>query len=194
MRADAKATRSDDKRVDPWYVPHDGDPKRFIGSDGLPTLHLITYTDTSKETVLRLCEDSTGLLVGPTDRRLAPAGIYVSQLRGEAYHQAACKAGNFAPGAIIKLVREPDNKHDPFAIAVYDATGKHLAAYANRQKARQLSRLLDSDETLEAISLRGTGAGIRCDQIAILAAHPAVIARLREPRPSNLPKPAHLCG
>src|SRR5215472_12220492 len=76
-----------------WYVPHDGDNHRFVGEDGLPALNLITYTDTAGETVLRLCEDSTGLLIGPSDRRLPHAGVYVSQLRGEYYHQDACRAG-----------------------------------------------------------------------------------------------------
>lgn len=33
-------------------------------------LHLIGYRDTGGEQVLHLCEDATGLPVGPTDHRL----------------------------------------------------------------------------------------------------------------------------
>lgn len=175
-----------------WYVPIDGDTERFKGVDGLAPLHLITYTDALGETVLRLCEDATGLLIGPTDRRLAAAGIYVSQLRGEAYHEAACRAGSFEPGAQVNLVREPENEFDRNAVVVYDSTGAHLAAYVNKQKARTLAKLMDAGRPLKAISLRGAPAGKRCDQIAILAAHPDLVAHLRQPRPSTLPPPAHL--
>jgi HIRAN domain len=153
-----------------WYVPHDGDNNRFVGEDGLPALHLITYTDTAGETILRLCEDSTGLLIGPSDRRLPHAGVYVSQLRGEYYHQDACRAGDFAPGQPVRLVRELHNQFDKNAVAVYDSTGEHGAAYVNKQKARMLSKIIDAGENLQAISIRGTHAGKACGQIAILAA------------------------
>jgi HIRAN domain len=175
-----------------WYVPHDGDKTRFIGPGGLPALHLITYTDRGGETVLRLCEDSTGLLVGPTDSRLPAAGVYVSQLRGEFYHQDACKAGDFSPGQPVTLKREPHNEFDKNAVAVYDATGHHLAAYVNKQKARLLAKLIDGGEVLSAISIRGTRAGADCEQVAILAAKPIVLDRLTEPRPRQFPTPAHL--
>jgi hypothetical protein len=177
---------------DSWYVPAGKDESRFVGPDGMPTLRLIKYRDSGAENVLRLCEDSTGLLVGPSDVRLPKIGIYVSQLRGEYYHQAACKAGNFAPGSPVRLVPEPTNEHDPHAVAVYDARGRNLAAYLNKQKARQVGKLLAAGEQLEAISVRGTGAGTPCEQIAVLAARPAILRRLLDPRPSHLPKPAHL--
>jgi HIRAN domain len=175
-----------------WYVPHDGDNQRFVGPDGLPALHLIPYTDSADEHVLRLCEDSTGLLIGPADKRLPHAGVYVSQLRGEFYHPIACKAGDFLPGRPITLFREPANEYDGNAVAVYDATGTYHAAYVNKQKARILAKLIAAGETLHAISIRGTPPGIDCEQIAILAARPHVLARLTSPRPDFLPSPAHL--
>jgi len=171
-----------------WYVPRDGNRERFISSDGIPALHLIPYRDSYGELVLRLCEDSTGLLVSPTDTRLARAGVYVSQLRGEAYRPAECEAGDFQPGSPVRLVREPANEFDPNAVAVYDHTGQHMAAYVNRQKARTLARLIDSGEPIKAVSIRGTGP---CDQVAIVAASPEVLMRLLEPRPAQLPVPAH---
>ncbi|GGQ87311.1 HIRAN domain-containing protein [Couchioplanes azureus] len=174
-----------------WYVPHDGNRDRFVGSNGIPPLHLIPYRDFQGESVLRLCEDATGLLIGPTDNRLARAGVYVSQLRGEAYHREACRAGDFHPGRPVRLVREPANEFDPNAVAVYDDTGKHMAAYVNKQKARTLARLLDSGEPIEAVSIRGTGSGVPCDQVAILAASPEVLRRLLEPRPAHLPPLVH---
>ncbi|MEH1030007.1 HIRAN domain-containing protein [Micromonospora profundi] len=176
---------------DRWYVPQGGDPDRFIGANGLPTLRLIPYRDTGGEHVLRLCEDDTGLLVGPTDRRLPRAGVYISQLRGEAHHRAECRAGNFTSGEPVRLVREPENPYDRNAVAVYDATGKYMAAYVNKQKARTLAKLMDSGAEIQAISIRGTRSGIGCDQVAILAASPDVLRHVLSPRPAGAPQPAH---
>lgn len=175
-----------------WYVPADAAADRFLAADGLPALHLVPYRDSGGEDVLRLVEDATGLLVSPTHRALAMAGIYVSQLRGEIYNEAACRGGDFSPGARVRLVREPSNPHDLNAVAVFDSTGRHKAAYVNKQKARALTKLLDAGTALEAVSVRGTSAGRNCPQVAVLAAAPPVLARLLEPRPLRLPVPAHL--
>lgn len=172
-----------------WYAPRDGDGDHFLHSDGVPALHLVPCRDTGGEMALQLCEDATGLLVGPGDSRLPRAGVYVSQLRGQAFHRLGCMAGDFSPGAPVRLVREPDNEFDPDAVAVYDATGRHLAAYVNNQKARILARLIDSGEPVVAVSIRGTGPGRPCDQVAVLAASPGVLRRLLEPRPPHLPAP-----
>ena len=186
------SSSTDDGPHERWYVPSDGNRGRFVGPDGLPTLHLIPYTDTGGEDVLRLCEDSTGLLVGPSDTRLTHAGILVSRLRGETYHRAACRRGDFTPGARVLLVPEPENPYDPKAVAVYDATGRHLCGYVNKQKARAYLKRVAAGERIEAISIRGTAAGKQCEQVGVLAASPAVLNLLRSPRPTGLPRPAHL--
>jgi HIRAN domain-containing protein len=172
-----------------WYAPQSAHSDRFVGPDGLPALHLIPRQDTGGELELQLCEDATGLLIGPGDSRLPRAGVYVSQLRGQAFHRLGCTAGDFRPGAPLRLVREPDNEFDPDAVAVYDRTGRHLAAYVNNQKARILARLIDSGEPIEAVSIRGTGPGLPCDHVAMVAASPGVLRRLLEPRPPYLPVP-----
>jgi hypothetical protein len=173
-----------------WYVPK-GDPHRFETPTGVPDLHLIAYRDAGGSTVMRLCEDSTGLLVSPTDMRLPKIGIYVSNLRGEVYHQAGCKAGDFRPGAPVTLRREPSNEYDKNAIAVYDRTGQHLAAYVNKQKARMLAKLLDAGANIAAISLTGTPAGKPATGIAVLAAAPELLQHLLQQRPAHLPPPIH---
>jgi hypothetical protein len=171
-----------------WYAPQVGDSDHLVGLDGIPALHLIPYRDTSGES-LQLCEDATGLLVSPGDSRLPRAGVYVAQLRGLAFHRLGCTAGDFRPGAPVRLAREPDNEFDPDAVAVYDDTGQHLAAYVSNQKARILARLIDSGAPIEAVSIQGSGPGLRCDQVTVLAASPVVMRRLLEPRPSHLPTP-----
>lgn len=164
------------------YAPKD-DPQRFVGDP--PPLRLVPYGDG-----LTLCEDSTGLLVGPTDRRLAKVGIYVAKLRGESYYKAACRRGDFSPEATVRLVPEPDNKHDPHAVAVTaDDDEAKTAAYISKGHAKRFERLLASGEPLRVIAIRGTGAGTACEKINVLAGHPDLVAHLLSPRPEGLPKP-----
>ncbi len=95
-----------------WYVPNEGDESRFLAADGRVQLHLVPYRDGKGEDVLRLCEDNTGLLIGPNDPRLPRVGILVSQLRGESYRSQSGTAGDFTPGVRVLLVPEPDNPAD----------------------------------------------------------------------------------
>ncbi|MGN6198839.1 HIRAN domain-containing protein [Humibacter sp.] len=191
-RETSPPARATSARVDSWYYPAGGDDSVFRGPDGQPAIHVIPYTDSSGEHVLRLVDDRTGLLIGPTDRRLPKLGLFVAQLRGESYRQADCRAGDFAPGSALRLAREPDNEHDPFAVAVFDATGRHKAGYFNKQKARVVSRVLSEGLELGAVSFRGTPAGRKCDAVGVIAAEPAVLAAILAPRPLGLAMPAHL--
>ena len=176
--------------VPPGSVPPGGDGGPVLGPGGVPVVHLVPDRDPGGAAVLRLCADPTGVPVGVSDRRLPGAGIYVSRLRGQAYHRIGCTDGDLHPGARVRLVREPDNEFDPDAVAVYDGSGRHLAGYLDNQKARLLSRLIDSGAPIEAISIRGTGPGRPCDQVVVLAAAPDVLRRLLEARPAGLPPPA----
>lgn len=64
---------------------------------------------------------------------------------------------------------------------MYDATGTHQAAFVNKQKARMLTKLLDTGTPIEAISIRGTRANIACDQIVIRVASPEVLQPPTQP-------------
>ncbi|MFB7263928.1 HIRAN domain-containing protein [Streptomyces nojiriensis] len=170
------------------YVPSDGPADRFVPAPGcLHQLHLVEYAGG-----LRLCEDETGLLVGPTDLRLQRAGLYVTNLRGVNYYPEAAHRADLSPGRRLRLVREPDNPHDPFAVAVYPNDGKEPIGYVNRQKARHWSKVIADGTLLTTVSLRGTGPGEDCDAVAVLAAAPEVVAHLMSPRPADLPRPAYL--
>lgn len=157
----------------------------------MPPLHLIDYTDAGGTRNLRLCEDITGLLIGPTDRRLFKAGIYSYNVRGEHYHRSACRRADLRPGRPLRLLREPDNKHDPNAIAVQSPQGETLG-YVSKGHAKRLAKLMDAGLELHAVSTRGTGAQTACDSVAVVAAEPEVLEHLLSPRPGHLPRPAHL--
>ncbi|MFD9357998.1 HIRAN domain-containing protein [Streptomyces sp. NPDC060031] len=170
------------------YVPSEGPADRFLPPPGgLHRLHLVEY-----QGGLRLCEDETGLLVGPTDRRLQRAGLYVTNVRGVNYYPEAARRADLSPGRPLRLVPEPDNLHDPFAVAVHPNYGKEPIGYVNRQKARHWSKVIAGGSSLTAVSLRGTGPGVACEAVAVLAAAPEVVAHLMSPRPSGLPQPVFL--
>lgn len=64
----------------------------------------------------------------------------MAKLRGLAYHLTACHRGDFALGAAVRLVPEPDNPHDPNAVAV-TADEDEAAAYISKGNAKRWGRL-----------------------------------------------------
>jgi hypothetical protein len=121
--------------------------------------------------------------VNPKSRTVHKVGLHSFQLRGTAYHEAALKAGSFAPGTDVRLAREPDNPHDPNAIAVYSEHATRKAGYVPGSQAKRLARLLDSNVDIVAISTRGPGTGEEGTVPQILACERRVMEHLRR----NLP-------
>lgn len=97
--------------------------------------------------------------VNPRSRTAYRAGLHSFAVAGTSYHQAAVKAGEFTPGAPVRLVREPDNVHDANAIAVYAESGRRAAGYVPKGQARRLAALLDAGTDLIAVAVRGSGPG-----------------------------------
>jgi hypothetical protein len=69
-----------------------------------------------------LRDASTGDAVRWNDERLR-----VVKLAGASYRLDALQDDAFAPGKRLTLVREPENEHDPNAVAVWD-TERHVQA------------------------------------------------------------------
>src|SRR5437870_5378456 len=67
---------------------------------------------------------ATGEAVRWDDERLR-----VVKLAGSSYRLDALQDEAFAPGRRLALVREPENEHDPNAIAVWDADRRAQAGY-----------------------------------------------------------------
>ena len=51
--------------------------------------------------------------------------VRVVKLAGASYRADALQDDGFAPGRRLALIREPENEHDPNAVAVYDAAQRH---------------------------------------------------------------------
>lgn len=102
--------------------------------------------------------------------------VRVVKLAGSSYRADALQDDAFAPGRRLALVREPENEHDPNAVAVYDAGRRLQAGYVPAEVAPELR----GDE--QAISLwefRGED-GARIGLRVLLAPADAWV---QEPRP-----------
>src|SRR5215471_14083285 len=64
--------------------------------------------------------------------------VRVVKLAGASYRDEALQDEGFAPGRRLALVPEPDNEHDPNAVAVYDAGRRLQAGYVPAETAPEL--------------------------------------------------------
>ena len=81
----------------------------------------------------RLRDAATGELVRGEDPR-----IRVIKVAGVSYRLDALQDDAFAPGLPLALVPEPDNEHDPNAIAVWDDNRRLQVGYVPAEIAREL--------------------------------------------------------
>ena len=64
--------------------------------------------------------------------------VRVVKVAGTSYRVDALQGEAFAPGRRLALVREPENEHDPNAVAVYDAERRSQAGYVPAEVAPEL--------------------------------------------------------
>jgi len=64
--------------------------------------------------------------------------VRVVKLAGASYRADALQEDGFAPGRRLALVREPENEHDPNAVAVWDAERRTQAGYIPAEVAPEL--------------------------------------------------------
>jgi hypothetical protein len=75
--------------------------------------------------------------------------VHVINVAGSSFRLDELQDDGFAPGRRLSLVAEPDNEHDPNAIAIWDADRRAHAGYVPADLARELA----ADEW-QAVSLR----------------------------------------
>jgi hypothetical protein len=118
-----------------------------------------------------LRDAATGDAVRWDDERLR-----VVKLAGASYRLEALQDDAFAPGRRLALVREPENEHDPNAVAVWDADRRVQAGYVPADVA---PLLLGDEQALSLWEFRdeeGRRIGLR---VLLTAAS----AWIQEPRP-----------
>lgn len=135
-----------------YLTPEDEARALQPGPTGLPDARLERVRD-------RLLVVTPLGWVNPKSRTAYRAGLHSFQIQGTDHYEGAVKAGRFTPGAVVRLVREPDNPHDPNAIAVYAERARNKAGYVPASQAKRLAPLLDAGVDLVGVSMRGAGSG-----------------------------------
>ena len=119
----------------------------------------------------RLRDAATEELVHRDDPR-----IRVIKVAGVSYRADALQHEGFAPGRRLALVAEPENEHDPHAIAIWDEERRLQAGYVPADVARELRA-----DDWQAISLwEFSEAGQRGGLRVLLAPRDAWIGSPRE--------------
>lgn len=83
-----------------------------------------------------------------TEDGLLPFGV-----AGESFNMDDLQDSNFSPGSPLSLVPEPENPHDPNAVAVKSEDQSLKAGYVPAELAEEVRQILDQDEETPAISL-----------------------------------------
>ena len=117
-----------------------------------------------------LRDASTGDAVSWSDTRLR-----VIKVAGTSYRADALQDDAFAPGKRLALVPEPENEHDPHAVAVFDADRRLQVGYVPAEVAPELH----GDEQAVALWEFRDGDGRRVGLRVLLAPADAWI---QEPR------------
>ncbi len=97
-----------------------------------------------------LRDAATGLAVSWEDPR-----IVVVAVAGVSFRPEAVADRSFDPGLRLALVPEPENEHDPQAVAIWNADRTLQAGYV----PRDIAATLGGDE--QAVSLWRAGEGLR---------------------------------
>jgi hypothetical protein len=64
--------------------------------------------------------------------------VRVVRVAGASYRADVLQNEAFAPGRRLELVPEPDNEHDPHAVAIWDAERRLQAGYVPADVAKEL--------------------------------------------------------
>jgi len=114
---------------------------------------------------------------------LGERGLRVTGVAGAAQHHAeALQSDAVAPGKDLVLRRDPDNPHDPNAIAVDPARGGEQVGWVPREVAAELAPELDARKPWSALVLREQRASPRDPRTGLtmlLAAASSIELRVR---------------
>ncbi|GEM_PF-3326788 len=125
--------------------------------------------------------DGTRKQVPPGNRALTRAGVRSFTVRGSSYYPDDSLAADTSPRKRARFKREPENEHDPSAVAVLalDADGKaRRVGYVNKGYARALTKRLEAGESVNARFMRGAPAGVEDQGIAVVEATAEDMRRL----------------
>jgi HIRAN domain len=131
----------------------------------------------------QLVDPDSGEYMARDAPRLAELGLKVAGVAGAgAFHADALQTELVEPGQPLELRRDPENEHDPNAVAVYPARGGDQVGWVPREVAEELAPELDAGKQWSAVVLREQRASPRDPRSGLtmlLAPAPAIELRVR---------------
>lgn len=103
--------------------------------------------------------DDDGRYLARDAPELAARGLHVSGVAGARFQADTLETDAAAPGSPLELRRDPDNEHDPHAIAVL--AGGEQVGWVPRELAAEIAPQLDRGAAWSAIVLREQRASPR---------------------------------
>jgi hypothetical protein len=139
----------------------------------------------------QLVEPESGRYLGRDAPELTARGLRVAGVAGAGrHHAAAVAAEDVAPGRPLALRRDPENEHDPSAIAVHPAAGGEQVGWVPREIAADLAPAIARGAAWAAVVLREHRASPRDPRTGLtMLLAPASEIELRE-RPRRPPPPS----
>lgn len=125
------------------------------GPDGMPPLKLI-----SSNNGLDLALPD-GQLVDYKILALRHFQIFAFRVVGMGFYEDPDRPFKFRNGQRVQAVREPDNEHDPNAVAITTGRPAKKIGYVNKQRAAWVAKLLDAGEELDGIIIQSKAASPR---------------------------------
>ena len=130
--------------------------------------------------------DADGRFLARDAPELLERGLRVAAAAGAArHHPEALAEDAAAPGNPLTLRREPENEHDPNAVAVHTASGAQIG-FVPREVAAEIAPQMDAGTAWSALVLREQRASPRDPRTGItmlLARAPTIELRVRPRRP-----------
>jgi HIRAN domain-containing protein len=104
----------------------------------------------------QLVDPESGRYLARDAPQVLAAGLLVVNVAGAARHHAEGLADEdaVAPGRALMLRRDPDNAHDPNAVAVHAAGGGPQVGWVPREVAGEVAAELDAGRPLAAVAMR----------------------------------------
>lgn len=103
----------------------------------------------------QIVDRESGRFVARNAPELAARGLRVAGVAGAGQHHAdALVSDAVAPGCPLRLLRDPDNLHDPNAIQVHPDDGGDQVGWVPRELAAELAPELDAGRPWSAVVLR----------------------------------------
>jgi hypothetical protein len=127
-------------------------------------------------------DPSSGRFLARDAEELAARGLRVCGVAGAARHHAeALASASLEPGSRVELRRDPENEHDPNAIAVYSPGGGDQLGWVPRELSAEIAPFIDAGQSWSAVVLREQRASPRDPRTGVtMLLAPAEAIELRE--------------